>query len=426
MKIIEPSEGFSNYPKGSARALAKDLKENMKEKYDMIIIGSGIIGLTLALIIKRWNPKKTILILDKERDVAYHASGRNSGVLHAGFYYSADSLKAKFTVIGNRLMKDYCRLKDIPMNECGKLVVAQNEEELKQLYELEKRGQRNGAKVSLIEENQALGLEPNIKTYKKALYSPNTATIDSIKVCQAIKEDLLNFDVNILFETKYLSHQDNIIKTNKGDFIANKIINCAGLYADRIAQDFGFGKNYTMIPFKGLYLKYKKNKTDINMNIYPVPNLKNPFLGVHFTKTVYGDIKIGPTAIPAFWRENYQNLSRFDFSEFLEILYYEMNLLVKNSFQFRDLAFAEMRKYNKAYFINLALRLVRNIDPQGFSEFTNPGIRAQLLDKKTLRLVQDFVVEGDKNSVHILNAVSPAFTCAFSFSEFVLKNHLAE
>ncbi len=396
----------------------------MQKSYDYLIIGAGIMGLSVARSLKAKYPQARIIILDKEEDCAAHASGRNSGVLHAGFYYTADSLKAKFTVEGSRQMKAYCRTKNIAINECGKLVVAQNEAELNQLFELERRGKRNGSNVSIISESQAQELEPNVKTFQKALYSPDTASVDPKEVCNTLKNDLKNLDVDFSFKCEYLSHQNNTITTTQGNFTATKIINCSGLYADKVAQAFGFGHRYTMMPFKGLYLKYTKNKTDIKMNIYPVPNLKNPFLGVHYTKTVTGDIKIGPTAIPAFWRENYQGLSKFDFSEFRSTVGYQSRLFLTNSFKFRELAFEEIRKYNKKYFISLATAMVQKIDPAGFTTWTKPGIRAQLLDKTNLSLVQDFVVEADKNSIHILNAVSPAFTCAFPFADYIVHNYI--
>ena len=396
----------------------------MKKEYDFILIGGGIIGLTIAYTLRERLQNFRILIVDKEKDVAYHASGRNSGVLHAGFYYTADSLKAQFTVAGNQAMKAYCRSKNIPMNECGKLVVAQNDHELGQLFELERRGKRNGSDIRIINEKEAASLDPNVKTYRKALYSPDTASVDPQQVCQNLKEDLNRAGIDFSFETKYLSRKQNIIETTQGAMEGKKVVNCSGLYADKIAQDFGFGQKYTMIPFKGLYLKYTKNKTDIKMNIYPVPNLKNPFLGVHFTKTVHGDIKIGPTAIPALWRENYTQGKNFNLEEFVSILWYEAKLFCSDAFGFRSLAWEESKKYNKQYFISLAEQMVRNIDPEGFTEFTKPGIRAQLLDKTTLTLVQDFVVEGDRQSVHILNAVSPAFTCAFPFSRFIVDRYL--
>lgn len=394
------------------------------ERYDYLIIGAGIMGLSIALSLKQKCPQAAILILDKEDDVACHASGRNSGVLHAGFYYTADSLKAKFTVEGNRRMKAYCRQKSIPLNECGKLVIAQNENELEQLYELERRGKKNGSNICIIPADEAARLEPNVKTYKRALYSPDTASVDPKQVCRAIQSDLKDLGVAFRFKAAYLKQSRQTVVTTAGDFTADKIINCAGLYADKVAHDFGFGRRYTMMPFKGLYLKYTKNKTDVGMNIYPVPNLKNPFLGVHFTKTVTGDIKIGPTAIPAFWRENYHNFDSFRLSELLAVSYYQAKLFFFNSFQFRTLAFEEMRKYNKDYFVSLAVNMVRKIDPHGFTEFTKPGIRAQLLDKTNLSLVQDFVVEGDAGSLHVLNAVSPAFTCSLPFADYIAQKYI--
>ena len=394
------------------------------KKYDFIIIGSGIIGLTIAYAIKNRKSDARILILDKESSEAQHASGRNSGVLHSGFYYTADSLKARFSVEGARAMKAYVKAKGLAINQCGKLVVAQNEHELGQLDELLRRGQRNGSNVRLIDEAQALDIDPNVKTFKRALYSPDTASIDPKEVCAALKEDLLKTGVEFSYHTKYSGRSANIIQTSQGDFEGDKIINCAGLYADRVAQDFGFGIKYTMIPFKGIYLKYTKNKTDINVNIYPVPNLKNPFLGVHYTKTVTGEIKIGPTAIPAFWRENYDLKNGFSLNELAEVLFFESKLYLTNAFNFRSLAHEEMHKYNKKYFISLGTSMVKDIDPKGFTQWTEPGIRAQLLDKQTLNLVQDFVVEGDHKSVHVLNAVSPAFTCAFPFSQYVVDRYV--
>jgi len=395
----------------------------MNKEYTHLIIGSGIIGLAMARAIFFNQPKSKIIIIDKEKTEGCHASGRNSGVLHSGFYYTSDSLKAKFTVEGNRHLKEFCRQHHIPVNECGKLVVAQNEDEVETLYELERRGQKNGCHIKIIEEAQARELEPNVKTHQKALYAPDTASVDPLVICQTLKNTLFDHGVEFSFDTKYLSHRKNVIQTDKGEFHTAFVINCAGLYADRIARDFGFGQQYTILPFKGLYLKYTKNTTDIRMNIYPVPNLKNPFLGVHFTKTVTGQIKIGPTAIPVFWREQYDN-SRFKWDEFWPILGDQTRLLITNAFGFRDLSFEEIKKYNKDYFIRLAQNMVLDIDPKGFSEYTLPGIRAQLLNKKSFELVQDFIIEGDHKSVHILNAVSPAFTCALPFSEYVLQKYL--
>jgi L-2-hydroxyglutarate oxidase LhgO len=398
----------------------------MKERSDYLIIGAGIIGLAIARELRSRYPNAAITIIEKEPDVAYHSSGRNSGVLHAGFYYSADSLKAKFTRDGNFAMKDFCRAKGLKLNECEKVVVAKDESELEPLYELDRRGKRNGVDVKIITEAEMRDIDPNAKTHKFALYSPNTATVDPTELNKAVRDELLSTGVKILFGQGYKRKVDcNTIETSTGTILsANQVINTAGLYADKIAKDFGFSQKYTIIPFKGIYLKYTKKDKPIKTNIYPVPNLKNPFLGVHYTITVDGTIKIGPTSIPAFWRENYKGMDNFRAGELGNVLGWESRLFLSNAFGFRALAFEEMRKYNKSYFVNLATSMVHHIDKSGFTEWSKPGIRAQLLNTQTLELVMDFVVEGDGTTIHVLNAVSPAFTCSFPFSKWVVDNYI--
>jgi len=398
----------------------------MHEQSDYLIIGAGIIGLAIARELRSRYPKASITIIDKEPDVAYHSSGRNSGVLHAGFYYSADSLKAKFTRDGNFAMKEFCRQKGLKLNECEKVVVAKDESELEPLYELDRRGKRNGVDVKIITEAEMKEIDPNAKTFKFALYSPSTATVDPTELNKAVRDELLGQGVKFMFGEGYKRKVDgNTIETTGGKRLsANKLINTAGLYADKIARDFGFSQQYTIIPFKGIYLKYTKKDKPIKTNIYPVPNLKNPFLGVHYTITVDGTIKIGPTSIPAFWRENYKGMDNFKAGEMGNVLGWESRLFLSNAFGFRGLAFDEMKKYNKSYFVNLATSMVHHIDRSGFTEWSKPGIRAQLLNTKTLELVMDFVVEGDSTTIHVLNAVSPAFTCSFPFAKWVVENYI--
>ncbi|MDR2286654.1 MAG: FAD-dependent oxidoreductase, partial [Prevotellaceae bacterium] len=222
---------------------------------DYLIIGAGIVGLAIARELNAKHPDAQIIIVEKEPDVACHSSGRNSGVLHAGFYYTADSLKAKFTKEGNALMRQYCYDNHLHINECKKVVVALNEEELQSLFELEKRGKVNGVDIKLIDENELKEIEPNAVTYKYALYSPTTATVDPVEVCHCIKNELQSKGVKIYFEEPYLKKINaNTVQTETLKITATKIINAAGLYADKIAKDFGFSKNYTIIPFKGIYL----------------------------------------------------------------------------------------------------------------------------------------------------------------------------
>ncbi|MCX6303988.1 MAG: L-2-hydroxyglutarate oxidase [Bacteroidetes bacterium] len=398
----------------------------MTEQSDYLIIGAGIIGLAIGRELKLRHPEASVTIIEKEPDVAYHSSGRNSGVLHAGFYYSADSLKAKFTRDGNFAMKDFCRQKGLKLNECQKVVVARDESELEPLYELDRRGKRNGVDVRIITEAELKEIDPNARTFKYALYSPNTATVDPTELNKAVRNELKAGGVRFLFDEGYKRRIDgNTIETTAGKMLtAGKVINTAGLYADKIARDFGFSQQYTIIPFKGIYLKYTKKDKPIKTNIYPVPNLKNPFLGVHYTITVDGTIKIGPTSIPAFWRENYRGMDNFKAAELGNVLSWEARLFLSNAFGFRSLAYDEMKKYNKSYFVNLATSMVHNIDKSGFTEWSKPGIRAQLLNTKTLELVMDFVVEGDNTTIHVLNAVSPAFTCSFPFAKWVVDNYI--
>lgn len=396
------------------------------EKADFLIIGAGVIGLAIARDLINRNPSYSIIIIEKEPDVAYHSSGRNSGVLHAGFYYTADSLKAKFTRDGNQQMREYCYANKLGINECAKVVVAQNEKELDALFELEKRGKRNGVDVTIIDEQRLKEIDPNARTYKYALYSPTTATVDPVEVSKCIRDEIMRKGVKIFFNEAYHKRLDEstIVAKSGNKYSATKIINAAGLYADKIAKDFGFSKLYTIIPFKGIYLKYKGEDKPIKTNIYPVPNLGNPFLGVHYTITVDGTIKIGPTSIPAFWRENYKGFNNFRFGELVNVLSWEAWLFLTNAFGFRKLAFQEIRKYNRAYFVGLAESMVYQIDKEKFNEWSKPGIRAQLLNTKTKELVMDFIVEGDDKTIHVLNAVSPAFTGSFPFAKWVVDTYV--
>jgi L-2-hydroxyglutarate oxidase LhgO len=374
----------------------------------VLVVGAGIIGMTIAYEWINKNPDDEIVIIDKEPHEAFHASGKNSGILHAGFYYSSDSLKAKLTAEGNRLMKEFCRENGIKVNETGKLVVAQNEDEVATLFELAKRSIQNNAGAYLITEKEAEKIDPNAKTYKYALYSPNTASVNPREVCSVLRKRLQNKGVRFIFDMPYEKFAESY------DFL----INAAGLYADKIAHQNGVGYEYTMLPFKGLYRKYLGSDR-IKTQIYPVPNIKNPFLGVHFTIMADDTVKIGPTAIPAFWRENYTMTSRFDFKEMIEILGLEARLFIKNPFGFRDLALYEMQYYIPGNLVKSAKKLVKNL--RGEFKAMTPGIRAQLLNKKTDELVMDFLVERKENQLHVLNAVSPAFTASFAFAKYLLK-----
>lgn len=392
---------------------------------DYLIIGAGIIGLALARELKSRFPAARIVIVEKEDHIAEHGSGRNSGVLHAGFYYTADSLKAKFCRDGNALLKQYVTARGLKMNPCRKVVVAKDEEERLAVHELKRRGDANGVEVSVVDEQELARIEPAARTYKEALFSPTTATVDPVEICESIAEELQENGVEILLSHPYRRRlNEKTVLAGNVRIEAVKVINCGGLYADRIASDFGFCRDYTIIPFKGLHLLSTQRDPGMTALIYPVPNLKNPFLGVHFNVTVHGRLKLGPTAIPAFWRENYSGFGRFHLDELFAIAGWELKLLATNAFDFRALAFEELQKYSRKRLLDLARPMVQHLNDDTFTEWARPGIRAQLLHKQSLQLVQDFVVEGDGRSVHVLNAVSPAFTCSLAFAKWVVDNHV--
>ena len=386
---------------------------------DVLVIGGGVIGLSIAREMRKRRRDARIILIEKEPTCGAHASGRNSGVLHAGFYYSPDSLKAKFTKLGNEQLTAYCEEKQIPINRCGKLVVAKDAADLPSLDELFRRGQANRIELQALTEAEAKTIEPRVKTYQRALFSPRTFTVNPLHVVNAMQQDAQSEGIQIRLGTGYLGRKHGQVVTNSGQIEAGYTINAAGLYADKIAMDYGFSKTYRILPFKGLYLYSNEPPGSIRTNIYPVPDLRNPFLGVHFTITADGKAKIGPTAIPALWRENYDGFSNFKFGEALQVAGRGLGLLAGAQFDYRRLALEEVSKYSRRKMVSLASVLAEGVKEGNYVTWGRPGIRAQLLDITKRKLEMDFVLEGDDRSMHVLNAVSPAFTCSLPFSSYV-------
>lgn len=395
-------------------------------KPDFLIIGGGVIGLSIARQLKHLYTDSSVVILEKESACGLHASGRNSGVLHAGFYYSPDSLKAQLTRQGNERLREYCKEKNIHLNQCGKLVVAKNHAELSAMDELVQRGKANGIPLQEITEVEAKEIEPRVKTCERALYFPTTATVDPTEVVNAMVGDAQHEGVEIHYDSGYQSRRDTVVHCSQGSYDAGYIVNAAGLYADHIARDFGFSEHYRILPFKGLYLYSNEPPGTIRTNVYPVPDLRNPFLGVHVTVTAQGKAKIGPTAIPAFWREQYESFGNFKFSELVDVLVRQAGLFLFSEFDFKRLAFEEIQKYSRTHLVKLATSLMDGITPERYKTWGKPGIRAQLLDTKKRKLEMDFVLEGDSRSMHVLNAVSPAFTCSLPFADYVCQQIRAQ
>lgn len=387
---------------------------------DFVVIGAGVIGLNISLMLKKRLPASRVCLIEKEHALGLHGSGRNSGVLHAGFYYSADSMKARFCKDGNRQLTEYCLARGLPINRCGKLVVAADEFELAGLDELLRRGQVNGVELEPVSAAEARAIEPRAITYERAVFSPTTSTVSPLAVVNALAQDVKEADIEIMTDTAFIAREGRSIKTTRGDIEAGYVVNAAGLYADRIARHYGFSEDYRIIPFKGLYLYENEGGPGLRTNIYPVPDLKYPFLGVHFTVDVLGKTKIGPTAIPAFWREHYGGLNNFSVSEMAEILWRDAKLFFHNDFGFRHVALQEFQKQSKSKLTQLAGKMANGVFRKDYMHWGKPGIRAQLINIREKRLEMDFRFEGDDESFHILNAVSPAFTCSMPFSAHVV------
>uniref|UniRef100_UPI003565F953 NAD(P)/FAD-dependent oxidoreductase n=1 Tax=Pontiella sp. TaxID=2837462 RepID=UPI003565F953 len=263
-------------------------------------------------------------------------------------------------------------------------------------------------------------IEPRVKTCQYALWSPNTATSSPVPVLDAFRKDAEDMDIQFQCSEPFVKCRGNRVWTKTLAFDAGYVVNAAGLYADRVGHAFGFGKNYAILPFKGLYLKSSEPAGSFKTNIYPVPNLQNPFLGVHVTVTADGHHKIGPTAIPAFWREQYQGLANFALGEFFETASLGSQLMLKADFDFRRLAREELRKYNRAHLVGLSHALATGLELPTLTHWGPSGIRAQLLNLKKKSLEMDFVFEGDGKSFHVLNAVSPGWTCSIPFTEYMI------
>lgn len=393
--------------------------------FDFTIIGAGVVGLSLAAeLLKRGH--RRILIVEKEPQVGAHASGRNSGVLHAGIYYSHDSLKAKLCVEGRKHWVEFAKTNGVPLLECGKVIVATRPETVATLETLKTRSKQNGVRLQEISLGELRELEPEAHSFERALWSPDTAVIDSKKALEVLKNRLIEGGVEIRFATKLEKvdlAQKKLMLSRKTQVGFGYLLNAGGAHADRIAHLFGVGRNYRILPFKGLYWRSQNDfASRIRHLVYPAPDLGMPFLGVHLTKNLAGEVLFGPTAIPAFGRENYSALGGLDFAETPAILGRLTQMMAKNPGNFRSYVKKEMLRYWPREFYREAKGLVPKLKPTDIGAFAKVGIRAQLMDIEKKCLEMDFVVREGPSSMHVLNAISPAFTSAPACARYVVDH----
>lgn len=397
----------------------------INKEFDHIIIGAGIVGISLGLAILERNPNKKILIIDKEEKPGVHASGRNSGVLHAGFYYSPDSLKAKFCRQGNLELRNFCKENDLEILETGKVVVCQDNQDVLRLEELYRRGVANGVNIEILDKNELNKIEPAAQTVDKFIWSPTTAVGNPREVISKLAEKFTKLGGSFSFNTQVkLIERNNeiLVKTKNTTYSAKSIINSAGAYASDLAKQVNVGTEYICLPFLGAYKKTKLLSINPKRLVYPVPNPTNPFLGVHTTITLNNELKIGPTAFPVIGKEQYRLIDGFNIKELFDFFISSKALLRSDSVNLLGLAKEETMKLFTKPLLKRTRKLSSSLDSnKGWVKYPS-GIRAQVINTKTKSIEMDYIVKADKNVVHILNAVSPGWTSSLPFARWVVEN----
>lgn len=397
----------------------------MRIKYDVIIAGAGIIGLAIARSLLSQDPRLKVLLVEKEMVLGEHASGRNSGVLHAGFYYSPESLKAKFCRDGNAEIRKLAEKHSISVRDVGKVVVARNSEELSRLEILFKRGQANGVQLEFLGAGDLANFEPLAKTHGAFLWSPTTGVSDPAKMIQALANEVLALGGKIRYGSAVEVDSERTLSLNGETLSARHFVNATGSQSDRIAHKFNLGLEYSMIPFMGIYRSVKADQLPLQRLVYPVPHPLNPFLGVHFTLTSDYKVKIGPTAIPILGREQYGFAQGWTLSDIQSTLAGLTSMVRHSAHDLPALIRSEWPKVRTSMLVREAQQLVPSVAAVKGWKRRPPGIRSQLVHRSSGRLEQDFILVQGSNSTHILNAVSPGWTSSIPFGKFVSEQVLS-
>jgi L-2-hydroxyglutarate oxidase len=388
--------------------------------WDIAIVGGGIVGLATAREILRRKPGTRLVVLEKEDEIAQHQTGHNSGVIHAGIYYAPGSMKAKLCVAGAAEMMRYCDEKGIPWKRCGKLIVATDASELPRLASLYERGQANGVPgLELVEQERVREIEPHVRAVR-AIWSPNTSIVDYGQVAKSYAEDIQEFGGEIRTRHEALGfvrrNGRTMIESSGGIVEAARVITCAGIYSDRVAGLTGASAEPRIVPFRGdYYILNPKRRDLVRTNIYPVPDPRFPFLGVHFTPRMNGDIWLGPNAVLALSREGYR---------FRDVRPRDVGELFING---------GFRRFARQHWRTGMNEMARDLSPGLFLESLQKfipeltrddllpgpaGIRAQALTADG-KLVDDFVIDRGEGVLHVRNAPSPAATSSLQIGAMI-------
>lgn len=389
--------------------------------FDFAIIGGGIVGLSTAMALGQRYPDAKILLLEKEDRFAPHQTGNNSGVIHSGIYYKPGSLKAKLCREGCRSMVEFCQKYGIDYDVCGKVIVATEPEELPLLENLYRRGLENGLELEKIAAERVKEIEPHVRCLAGIkVYS--TGIVNYTQVAQKYAEMIARQGGKLQLSTKVENIQSTseaeIIETDRGEFQAKFLINCAGLYSDRITRLGGRKPEAKIVPFRGEYYELTPEKRHLVKSlIYPVPNPNFPFLGVHFTRMIDGSVHAGPNAVLSLKREGYKKTD-FDWTDTVDTLTYPgfWKLAAKHG---KD-GIAEMiRSFSKAAFVRSLQRLIPEVRSEDLIP-THAGVRAQAL-KNDGKLVEDFLIVEGRNAMHVCNAPSPAATASLEIGKAIVE-----
>ena len=392
----------------------------MQKKFNIAIVGGGVVGLATAYKLQSHFPELKIVVFEKEKELAFHQSGRNSGVLHSGLYYTPGSMKAKNCVKGRRELIEFAKENDVDFDICGKLVVAVNKVEAQRLLELKSNGEQNGLNgLKLLNPDEFKKIEPYAEGVQ-ALWVPNSGIIDYKQVANKLaqKLKLLNSNSQIITNCKVLNYSDSNITTSQGSYKANHIIFCGGLFSDRLAVADKIKLDMQIVGFRGDYYYLSDSaKFKVRNLIYPVPNPDFPFLGIHFTRMTNGSIECGPNAVFTFKREGYARNS-FSIKDSLQALSFigTWRLFI-NHWKFG------LNEYRRAFLKSLFLKELRRIIPSlNMSDIINgrSGVRAMALSFDG-EIIDDFKIVRNKNNIHVLNAPSPAATSSLAIGEEIIK-----